>query len=168
MKERVREAIFNLLGPRIRDKHAVDLFGGTGALGFEALSRGASRTTIIERHFPTARLIRQNAASLELNDRVTVLEGDAFFYGRELPLDDGSPWAVFFSPPYDYYVEQTERLMELIGYVVASTPPTSLVIVESDERFDVGSLPEPDTWDVRLYRPAQIAIAQLPSRAADE
>src|SRR6186713_2214397 len=61
MKDRVREAVFNLLGPQIKGTHAIDLFAGTGALGLEAVSRGASRATLIERHLPTAKLIEQNA-----------------------------------------------------------------------------------------------------------
>ncbi len=54
MKDRLREAIFNLIGPEIRGKHAIDLFAGTGALGLEAISRGAARATLIEQHHPTA------------------------------------------------------------------------------------------------------------------
>src|SRR5438105_2010542 len=54
MKDRVREAVFNLLGPSVTGSHAIDLFAGTGALGLEALSRGAARATFIERHFPTS------------------------------------------------------------------------------------------------------------------
>ena len=54
MKDRVREALFNLLGNAVEGKIAIDLFAGTGALGLEALSRGASRAVFIERHRPTA------------------------------------------------------------------------------------------------------------------
>src|SRR5262245_28662629 len=66
MKERVREAIFNLIGVAVRDRHAIDLFAGTGALGLEAISRGAGSATLVERHFPTAGVIKQNAAALEI------------------------------------------------------------------------------------------------------
>src|SRR6478736_322408 len=54
MKDRVREAVFNLLGPQVAGSHAIDLFAGTGALGIEAISRGATKATFIERHLPTA------------------------------------------------------------------------------------------------------------------
>src|SRR5687768_13415002 len=54
MKDRVREAVFNLIGPRVVGKRAIDLFAGTGAIGLEALSRGASHAVLLERHFPTA------------------------------------------------------------------------------------------------------------------
>jgi 16S rRNA (guanine966-N2)-methyltransferase len=69
MKDRVREALFNLLGRAVKDKIAIDLFAGTGALALEALSRGASRAIAIEMHRPTARLIWQNAASLGIMSR---------------------------------------------------------------------------------------------------
>src|SRR4029077_10034324 len=66
MKDRVREALFNLLGRAVAGKTVIDLFAGTGALALEALSRGASRAVVIEMHRPTARLIVQNAASLAI------------------------------------------------------------------------------------------------------
>src|SRR5579871_5940240 len=73
MKDRVREALFNLIGPAVKGVHAIDLFAGTGALGFEALSRGASGATFAERHFPTADLIKKNAAELGVGDRATII-----------------------------------------------------------------------------------------------
>ncbi|OYV90832.1 MAG: hypothetical protein B7Z73_05850 [Planctomycetia bacterium 21-64-5] len=63
MKDRVREAVFNLLGD-VSGSTAIDLFAGTGALGFEALSRGAKAAVFFEQHFPTADVIRRNAALL--------------------------------------------------------------------------------------------------------
>jgi len=59
MKDRVREAVFNLLGTQVTGSQAIDLFAGTGALGLEAISRGATHATFIERHLPTAKLIEQ-------------------------------------------------------------------------------------------------------------
>src|SRR5687767_11185885 len=64
MKDRVREAVFNLVGPDVKEKLAIDLFAGTGALGLEALSRGAAEAVLLERHFPTAAVIGQNAVTL--------------------------------------------------------------------------------------------------------
>src|SRR5262245_47326918 len=81
--DRVREAVFNLLGTSVEGCHAIDLFAGTGALGFEALSRGAARATFIERHFPTAKLIEENAAAIGVEDRIAVVFGDAFRWTAE-------------------------------------------------------------------------------------
>ena len=75
MKDRVREALFNLVGPSVIGSHAIDLFAGTGALGLEALSRGAARATFIERHYPTADTIKENIASLDVGSACAGLSG---------------------------------------------------------------------------------------------
>src|SRR5262245_4014790 len=80
MKDRVREAVFNLIGPGVVGSHASDLFAGTGALGLEAISRGALRATLIERHSPTLELIKQNAAALGVAERIEARFGDAFLW----------------------------------------------------------------------------------------
>ena len=80
MKDRVREAVFNLVGPSIAGKHAIDLFAGTGALGLEALSRGASRATFIERHLPTAKVLEGNIRALGLSEVSTLARSDTFFW----------------------------------------------------------------------------------------
>jgi 16S rRNA (guanine(966)-N(2))-methyltransferase RsmD len=161
MKDRTREAVFNLLGPFVVGKHAIDLFAGTGALGLEALSRGAAKATLIERHFPTARIIRKSIEELGVGQQADVVAADAFIWARRLP-DGAPPWVVFCSPPYDFYVERAEEMLQLIDRIVRSAPPESAVVVESDERFDVGRLPAADCWDVRCYRPASIAILYPP------
>lgn len=165
MKQRVREAMFNLLGPRVIGTHVFDLFAGTGALAWEALSRGAQRATLIERHFPTARLIRDNAAALGLTDRMDVVPGDTFVWGKRLvargAAESGeSPWLVFCSPPYDLYVSQLQPMLELLQKIVAVAPPLSVVVVEADERFDPGNLPTLFAWDIRNYPPAVLAVGE--------
>src|SRR5688500_4898978 len=103
MKDRVREAVFNLVGPSVAGKLAVDLFAGTGALGLEAISRGAARAAFIERHFPTAALIRRNAEQLGVSEQCEVVPGDTFVWGRRPAQWGDQPWLVFCSPPFDLY-----------------------------------------------------------------
>jgi 16S rRNA (guanine966-N2)-methyltransferase len=86
MKDRPREAIFNLIGPAIRGKHAIDLFAGTGALALEAISRGADRATLIEQHHPTAAIIRQNIAALQLESKAEVVPGNTFIWWKKTAL----------------------------------------------------------------------------------
>lgn len=161
MKDRVREAVFNLLGPSVTGKHALDLFAGTGALGFEALSRGAAAATFVERHFPTADQIRQTAASLEVADRVRVEAANAFIWiQRDSPPKD-TPWVVFVSPPWILFNEQPTEMLALITRVVEICPPESMVMVEADESFDFQTLPQADRWDVRIYRPAFVGLLRL-------
>lgn len=158
MKNRVREAIFNLIGTEVAGKHAIDLFAGTGALGIEALSRGADRATFIERHFPTAELIRRNLQSLAAKQRGEVVASDTFYWSRQ-PHDLGeAPWVVFCSPPFEFFVSRTAEMLELIEGFVNRAPRGSLVVVEADGRFDLQLLPDAAAWDFRSYPPAEVGI----------
>lgn len=95
MKDRVRESVFNLISTESEGTHAVDLFAGTGALGLEALSRGALRATFIELHQPTAAVIRQNIALLEVESQAEVIPASAFYWGRKPTGLSTLPWLVF-------------------------------------------------------------------------
>lgn len=160
MKDRVREALFNLLGGAVAGKHAIDLFAGTGALGLEALSRGAARATLIEQHFPTARTVRQNAALLDVTDRVDVQPANVFLWARMSPPDARCPWVVFCSPPYAFYVERQAELLGLLQGLMDRAPEGSVFAVEFDNRFDPQRLPADWNWDVRSYPPAIVAIGR--------
>lgn len=168
MKQRVREAAFNLIGSRVQGTHVVDLFAGTGAITWEAFSRGAVSATVIERHFPTVRVLRENASTLGLTDHLQVVAGDAFVWARRLPSsvqagDTPRPWLACCSPPYDFYVERREDMLWLTAAILEAAPAGSVVLVEADERFDMGLLPSTVTWDVRPYSPAVLAVGELPA-----
>ena len=168
MKDRVREVVFNLLGPSVKEKHALDLFAGTGALGFEALSRGASSATFIERHLATASDLRRTAAELNVEERVKILTGDTFFCLRNPPEVGSKAWVVFCSPPYDFFVDRCDDMIDLLARLIDWAPPESLFAVETDQRFDFARLPQASNWDVRSNRPAQIGILRIdkmPDRA---
>lgn len=158
MKDRVREAVFNLIGTEIAGKHAIDLFAGTGALALESLSRGALRATAIEQHFPTAALIESNAKTLQTEQLLEVVPGNTFLWWRKGPALGETPWAVFCSPPYEFYVSRAADMLGLIGGMLESAPPQSLFVVEADERFDFAMLPDAQGWDVRTYAPAVVGI----------
>jgi 16S rRNA (guanine966-N2)-methyltransferase len=158
MKDRLREAIFNLIGTDIKDSHAIDLFAGTGALGLEALSRGARQATFIEQHFPTAAIIKRNIAALEVVEASEVVAGNTFIWFHRQPKLSSNPWVAFFSPPYDFYCTRIAEMLELINGMIAAAPKKSVFIVEADDRFDFSLLPQPDNWDVRPYPPAVVGI----------
>ena len=161
MKQRVREAVFNLLGPGVADKHAIDLFAGTGALGLEAISRGAKSATFVERHFPTADLIERNVAAIGAAGKCEIVAGDTFIWARR-PLDlPECPWLILSSPPYDFYVDRCDAMLELLQKLCQLAPTGSLAVVEADERFDFRRLPLADLWEVRSYPPAVIGIATI-------
>lgn len=162
MKDNVRQAMFDLVGGYIAGTVAFDLFAGTGAVGFEALSRGAVRAFLIERHFPTARIIETNARSLQVEARSTIVTADAFFWTRQFLADrdqwPNEPWSVFCCPPYELYERRPDELQQLVDQWVAAAPPASLIVVESTAERQLGAFPRADEWRHRQYRPATISV----------
>ena len=126
--DRVREAVFSALGSRtdLAGARVLDLFAGSGALGLEALSRGAAHATFVERHGPTLAVARRNAAALDVSDRAVLVRADAlaFLGGAPGPFD-----VVLADPPYD--------LPGLAGLPAAVRPllaPGGLFLLEHDAR----------------------------------
>jgi len=161
MKDRVREAVFNLIGPAVKGMWAIDLFGGTGAMAIEAVSRGAAAATIIEIHLPTAALLKQNLEALDLLPICRLCKTDAFFWvkNEEEHPPAPSPWILFCSPPYDFYVSRKKEMLEMLHRLVTLAPTGSIFVIEADDRFDLASLPiTPEPNRIRSYPPAVIAI----------
>ena len=97
--DRVREALFSMLTSRLGsfdDLRVADLFAGSGALGFEALSRGAAAVTFVETDAKAQAAIKANAAKLGVGDRVRVLGGSALALSRSEPFD-----LILADPPYE-------------------------------------------------------------------
>jgi 16S rRNA (guanine966-N2)-methyltransferase len=97
--DRVRETLFSMLASRLGafdELRVADLFAGSGALGFEALSRGAASATFVENDREAVAAIKANAAALGAAERVTVLGGSALSLPRSQPFE-----LIFADPPYD-------------------------------------------------------------------
>ena len=162
MKDRVREATFNLIHSEVAGAYALDLFGGTGALGLEAISRGAVGCLFSEQHFPTARVIQQNIRSLKLEDRTQLITGDVFLtYRRNPPLPKELRWVVFCSPPYRFFNERTEEVYELLESLMKQAPQGSLFVAESDTTFDWSHFEPLGPWEIRAYPPAVLGIRRI-------
>ena len=164
MKDRLREAVFDLLGPSVRGKVVVDLFAGTGALGLEALSRGAKRAVLIDRHFPTAELMRRNVSELGVDRDVDVVAEDTFFWTRSPQMPETEAWLVFCSPPYALYAQRGADMIALVKSLIDRSPEGSIFVVEGDARLDFNDLPRPGDWDVRTYGPAKLGILRVENR----
>jgi 16S rRNA (guanine966-N2)-methyltransferase len=107
--DRVREAWMSILGDALQEARVLDLYAGSGALGLEALSRGAAAVTFVELNPPSLRALNQNIAALEVEDAVTIHRGDALRYAERLP-----PAAfdiVLADPPYT--IDHAARLVTL-------------------------------------------------------
>lgn len=99
--EKTREAIFDILGPRlVQGARVLDLFAGTGAMGIEALSRGADRADFVEGGKSVARVLSENLRALGLESRGRVHAAD--LTRPALPAELEGPWGlIFLDPPYD-------------------------------------------------------------------
>jgi 16S rRNA (guanine966-N2)-methyltransferase len=96
--DRVKEAWFSILQQSIPDARVLDLFAGSGALGFEALSRGAVAVDFVEHHRASLAAIRDNAATLNVAARITIHRSDAMRFAER--LQPGAYDVAFADPPY--------------------------------------------------------------------
>lgn len=159
MKDRVRETLFDLLGPTVVGSTAIDMFAGTGALGFEAVSRGAARAVLVERHFPTADALKRSAVGLGIADRIDVRPGDSLNWAKRMPvLPTDRPWVVFVSPPWGMFTDRRPEIVALITALWRAAPPGSTLVVEADESFPAAELPDPEAWETRPLPPAVLHI----------
>jgi 16S rRNA (guanine966-N2)-methyltransferase len=162
----VRESLFNILGAEVAGRIVVDLFAGTGALGLEALSRGATRAIFVERNRDNVALIYRNLATLRYEDRARVFTADAFRWARSFEPIDDEPVVVFLDPPYAEYESRPRKVRELLEHLVGHLPAASVIAAESRRMLDEGILPDLDAWDVRRYGGTQLAIRTVSSAGA--
>jgi len=154
--DRVREAVFNLVGP-VDGMEVLDLFAGSGAMGLEALSRGAASVTFVESDRSAAEVILRNLDKLELKG-ANVLREDA---GRKLASDaaGGKRYdLVLIDPPYRML---PRVLPTLAAHLPAVLAPGGLVIVESDAREEPG-LPLPQRTS-RRYGSVRVTVFEAHS-----
>jgi 16S rRNA (guanine966-N2)-methyltransferase len=130
--DRVREALFSILGPPDPGAVVLDLFAGAGTLGIEALSRGAGRALFVDRSRTAARFLRKNLEDLGLKDQAEVHVGDATrFAARAL----GPFTWVFLDPPYAGGL--ADAALAALGARPLLTPD-GVVVVENDRRSPPG------------------------------
>src|SRR5438105_15075557 len=97
----VNRAIFNMVGPDIRGSTVLDLFAGSGALGIEALSRGAAAVTFVDQQPRGLAILRQNLDALGFKDRAHIVRGDVVRWVEASPDAIKSAAFVFLDPPYE-------------------------------------------------------------------
>lgn len=126
--DRLRETLFNILGPGVEDSLFVDLYAGTGAIGIEAVSRGARQVIWIESNPKATRLIRQNLTTLGIVSGSEVIEADALAGLRKIAERHLVADFFFLDPPY----ERTEEYLRVLEFLDRShlIAPQGLVIVE--------------------------------------
>jgi 16S rRNA (guanine(966)-N(2))-methyltransferase RsmD len=135
--DRLRETLFNVLRSQIEDSVWIDLYAGTGAVGIEALSRGARTVYFVESSRKAAAVIHDNLNSLQIEDDFEVLERDAEQALRLLDSQAVSCDICFLDPPY----RMQQSYADVLGFLGQSTllKGASIAIAEHDKHFDPGS-----------------------------
>jgi 16S rRNA (guanine966-N2)-methyltransferase len=122
--DRLRESLFNVLAPLIPDCVFMDIYAGTGAVGIEALSRGARRSIFIEKNRAAVEVIRENLAALGIEGQAEIFTGKA-----AVVLERARADIAFLDPPYELSKEYDASMMALDG------SDTALVIVQHSAHF---------------------------------
>lgn len=153
LADRVKQTLFAILEPDLRDAHFLDVFAGSGAAGIEALSRGAAIATFVEQEQGAIRVIKANLAKTGLAERGTVVRTDALAWIRATARPDGptSPtWThAFVDPPYAD-TALLENVLKTIGPLIApggrvvakhfwrDTPPATIGLLASERERRFG------------------------------
>ena len=149
--DRVREALFSILGGRTHGARVLDLFAGSGALGLEALSRGAARVTFVDDRPAAISVVKANLKALDAD--ADVRRGDALRFLNSASAGGAQYDLVFLDPPYRLAERLAPPLSEALPAVLA---PGAVAVAESDRRAPLAlSLP---LLDERLYGDTLIRI----------
>ena len=146
--DRVREAVFSVLGDAVIGARVLDLFAGSGSLGIEALSRGASEAVFVESHAPACTIISENLKKARLCGGLVQSRDVATFLTRSL---SGRYDIIFADPPYARD-EATHSLLEKLLHhdgLAQSLVPGGLLVLES---FASVPLPEAPLWSLKLEK----------------
>jgi 16S rRNA (guanine966-N2)-methyltransferase len=135
--DRLRETLFNILGPTVEGATFIDLYAGTGAVGIEALSRGAQTAVFVEQHAPASILIRRNLESLGIKNGVEILSMDVLLGLERLEGRHTHAQFVFLDPPYAA-AEEYKGVLEFLGESLIVAPGGRVIAEHSRKR----ALPE--------------------------
>lgn len=146
----VREALFSILGNAVPDRVFYDIFAGTGVVGLEAVSRGATSARLIEKDSRQGADIQKYAEQFGVGSKVQILKADAYRWAeRWLPPKDAVN--LFLSPPFPDLSEKAEEFLTLINLLRDKAPNESVLAIQAEEGFPLDKLPDPGAWDVRKY-----------------
>jgi 16S rRNA (guanine966-N2)-methyltransferase len=132
LTDRAREALFNMLSPRVRDARVADLFAGSGAVGIEALSRHAGHATFVERDGLVAKVIEDNLALVGVQDRADVVRGDALTW----PSRAREPFDIVFTGPPQWEGLWARSLQTLDQHLDAVLAPGGVLVSQCDPSED--------------------------------
>jgi 16S rRNA (guanine966-N2)-methyltransferase len=148
--QRVREALFSILGNAVPGQPFFDVFAGTGVIGLEAISRGAALATFVERDFRLIDELERHLKAFKVGASARILRTDVYRWAeRWLPPKE--PVNVFLSPPFADLTGKTGELLGVIRGFQERLAPGSVLILQAEPAEMLAQLPDRDAWDERVY-----------------
>lgn len=147
----VREALFSILGNAVPDRQFIDLYAGSGVVGFEAISRGAKHAWLVERDPKQVRSYELLADRFEVRKNLTAVRSDSLSWAERW-LPPAEPVTVFFSPPFpDLDEKRRPQFIVALNNVMQKIAVDSVVVVQIESGFPFDELPNYSQWDIRSY-----------------
>jgi 16S rRNA (guanine(966)-N(2))-methyltransferase RsmD len=160
----VREALFSILGSAVPDRPFIDLFAGTGAVGMEGLSRGATPVIFVEWDVQAAADIIRHLQTFGVADQATVQRADVYrWIARWEPPTE--PLNIFLGPPFGDFGRRPEDVVKGLTSLQQKMAPGSVLVLQNEktrheslEDWIPSGLPDPDHWEHRLYGRNRLSI----------
>jgi len=149
--QRVRESFFSILGNAIPGRPFIDVFAGTGVVGIEAISRGATLATFLEKDPKSAADILKYLREFEVFDKGLVLRTDVYRWAERWipPLD--RPVNLFLSPPFKDFDDRMPEFIKLVELLWDKLPDESVMTIQGENEFPIDRIPEIEAYDYRKY-----------------
>ena len=148
--DRVKQSLFDILSPYLEGARVCDLFAGTGSMGLECLSRGASHVTFFEADRSAVQRLKKNIDAVGVADRSRLVAGDLFKWFAAAGGEDQAD-IVFLDPPYRFLTEQPDALRRLGSQIAARHLVADGVVVFRHDARDRLELPLLSAADQRTY-----------------
>jgi 16S rRNA (guanine966-N2)-methyltransferase len=164
----VREALFSLLGNAVPERPFLDVFAGTGVVGMEALSRGASTTTFIERDFRLLAEVERHLRQFGIFEQATLARADVYRW-VERWQPPAEPVNVFISPPFADFEHRLDDLLKLIAELQGKVAEGSVLVLQAEHGVPLDELPAREQWEDRRYGRNHLLIwvRESPESAAE-
>lgn len=153
MLDRIKAAVFNVLGPEFTYQRVLDLFAGSGSFGFEAASRGAREVVFVERDRTCVDYLRRNTRELDFDAVCSTVVSDAALF---LKSYEDRRDLIFVDPPFEWAA--TDRFAEVVALSWSRTADCGLLVVRAPSDCKTFFLPPEARPDVRRYGRSAVAL----------
>jgi 16S rRNA (guanine(966)-N(2))-methyltransferase RsmD len=146
----VREALFSILGNAVPGRPFFDVFAGTGVVGLEALSRGATSVTFVERDFRLIADLERHIAAFGVGNAARISRSDVYRWIEHWQAP-AEPVNVFLSPPFPDFERRPEDLLNVVALLQQKVHPASVVVLQAEKAPALDELADRAAWDERRY-----------------